>query len=92
MATNVHKQMAGLSIPKAFPDTDKFSINSDALLVVFELSGEIPWLKGTYRAMYFSVNTKLKIEFIFFCGVHNLQKLLMLCGMTCTKNYCFQQN
>ena len=44
-------------------------------LVDFGLSGGIPWLKGTDRALHFSVNMKLKIEFIFFCDVHNLQKI-----------------
>ena len=66
--------------------------NSDVLLVVFGLSGGIPWLKGTDRALCFFVNMKLKIEFIFFCGVHNLQKILTLCGITCTENYCIQPN
>ena len=80
MATSVNKQTADLSIsqfwsiPKAFPDTDKPHTNSDVLLVVFGLNGGIPWLKGTDKALYYSVNMKFKIEFIFFCGVHNLQK------------------
>ena len=80
------------SIPKAFADIHKSSTNSDVLLVVLGLSGGVPWLKGTDRTLYFSVNMKLKIEFIFFRSVHNLQKVLTLCGITCTKNYCFQLN
>ena len=52
-------------IPEAFPDTNKSSTNSDVLLVVFGLSGGVPWIKGTDRALYFSVNMKLKIEFSF---------------------------
>ena len=40
--------------------------------------------------LYVFVNMKLKIEFIFFCGVHTSEKILTLCGITCTKNYCFQ--
>ena len=80
------------SIPKAFADTYKSSTNSDVLLVVFRLSGGVPCVKGTDRVLYFSVSMKLKIEFIFFHGVHNFQKILTLCGITCTKNYCFQPN
>ena len=80
------------SISEVFPNTVKPSTNSDVLLVVFRLSGGIPWLKGTDGALYFSVNMKLKIEFIFFCGVHTLDKILTLCGITCTKNCCFQPN
>ena len=55
------------SISKAFPHTVKSSTNSDVLLVVSGLSSGILWFKGTDRgALYFSVNMKLKIEFIFF--------------------------
>ena len=66
MATSVKKQITDFSISqfwsisKAFHDTVKSSTNSDVLLVVFGLSGGIPWLKGTDRALYFSVSTKLK--------------------------------
>ena len=58
------------SISKVFLILFKSSTNSDVLLVVFGLSGGIPRLKGTERALYFSVNMKLKTEFIFFGGVH----------------------
>ena len=80
------------SISKASHSTVKSFTNSDVLLVVFGLSSRIPLLKGTDRALYFSVNMKLKIEFIFFCDVHTFEKILTLCGITCTKNYCFQPN
>ena len=62
------------SISKFFLDTVKSSTNSDVLLVVFGLSGGIPRFKGTDKALYFSVSMKLNIEFIFFCGVHNIEK------------------
>ena len=65
-------------------------------MVVSGLSGGVLWLKETDRALYFSVNMKLKmklkIELNLFLSVHNLQKILMLCGITCTKNYCFEPN
>ena len=79
-------------ISKAFPNTVESSDKSEVLIVVFRLRSGIPWLKGTDRALYFSGNMKLKIEFIFFSGVHTLEKILTLCGMTCIKNYCFQPN
>ena len=44
----------------------------------------------TDRALYFSVNMKLKIEFIFFCGAHTLEKIMTLCGITYISSYCFQ--
>ena len=74
MATSVNKQIADLSISQLWSVSDKSSTNSDVLLAVFGLSGGITFLKGTDRALYFSVSMKLKIEFIFFCGVHNLKK------------------
>ena len=80
------------SISKVFPDTVKSFTNSDVLLVAFGLSSGIPWLEGTDRALYFTVNMKLKIEFTFFCDVCTFEKILTLCGITCTKNYCFQPN
>ena len=54
------------SISKAFRNTVKCSTNSDVLLV------------GTDRALYFSVNMTLKMEYIFFCSVHTLEKVLTL--------------
>ena len=80
------------TISKPFPDAVKSSTNNDVFTVLFELTGRILWLQGTDIVLYFYVNMKLKIEFIFFCGVQTLQKISTLCSITCTINYCFQPN
>ena len=75
------------SISEAFPDTIKILHYQLRLVGNFGLHGWIPWLKRTGGALCSSANSKLKIEFIFFCGVQNFHSL----GITCTKNYCIQR-
>ena len=64
------------SVSQFWPISDavKSSTKSDVLLVDFGINDGIPWLKWTDRTLYFSVNVKLRIEFIFFFGVHTLVK------------------
>ena len=35
---------------------------NDVFLVLFELSGRIPWLQGSDIVLYYYVNVKLKID------------------------------